>query len=227
MKVTIHQPDFLPWLGFFNRWRQSNLLIIYDDAQFIKGGWQNRDILHIQGKDHWLTVPVLTKGRLGQKINEVEINNEINWKSNHLNTFKTYFGKCKNFKFIFAKIEEVYKNEYEKLIDLNMDLLRLVADLLGIKTPLKFSSNYRFISTGTQKIIDLLKAEKATQYLTGKVSKSYLDEQIFKKENIFITYQELEDVKTTFHINTNITYSVVHYIFNSPTIKNNKSLFNG
>ena len=221
MKVTIHQPDFLPWLGFFNRWRQSNLLIIYDDAQFIKGGWQNRDILQIQGKDHWLTVPVITKGRLGQKIKEVEINNETNWQSRHLNTFKTYFGKCKNFKFIITKIEAIYKNEYKKLIDLNMDLLCFVADLLGINTPRKFSSSYSCVSTGTQKIIDLLKADKATEYLTGKASKSYLDEQLFKAENIIITYQELDDVKTAFKMYDNIDFSVIHYIFNSPSIKYN------
>ena len=61
MKITIHQPDYLPWIGFFHRWFSSDLLIIYDDAQFIKGGWQNRDKILLGRNEYWLTVPVLTK----------------------------------------------------------------------------------------------------------------------------------------------------------------------
>ena len=114
MKITIHQPDFLPWFGFFYRWKHSDLLIIYDDAQYIKHGWQNRDKLLINEREQWLTVPVVTKGKLGQLVSNVMINNTTNWKHKHINTFKTCFGRTPSFSTVFPKIQDVYAKDYDK-----------------------------------------------------------------------------------------------------------------
>ena len=140
MRVTIHQPDFIPWIGFFHKWKNSDLLILYDDAQFIKGGWQNRDKIKAHDKEQWITVPVITKGKLGQLIKDVDINCKVDWKRNHLNTFKTYYGKTSGFNKVYPAIELIYNKNYKYLIDLNVDMLKMAAKFLNISVPFVFSS---------------------------------------------------------------------------------------
>ena len=96
MIVTIHQPDFLPWLGFFDRWEKSDLYIVLDDVQFIRRGWQHRDKIKTSQGIKWLTVPVIKKNKYFQKINEVKINNSIDWRKNHLNIIEESYRKADN-----------------------------------------------------------------------------------------------------------------------------------
>ena len=123
MNITIHQPDFMPWMGYFHKWMQSDLLVIYDDAQFIKGGWQNRDKIRINGEAKWLTVPVESSGKLGQNINEVQISYKRDWIKDHLNTFNAVFRKSKNFDQIFTLLREIYVKRHSRLFELNISIL--------------------------------------------------------------------------------------------------------
>ena len=216
MKVTIHQPDYLPWIGFFYKWLYSDLFIIYDDAQYIKGGWQSRDKIRIAEKEQWITVPVITKGRLGQLISETEINYATDWVRVHLNTMKTYYGKSPYFAEIFPKLEDIYLKKHRKLVDFNVELLNLAAQSLGISVPVKYSSEFKITSFRTQKVIDLLKAVKCTEYIAGQGAKEYMDEHPFEKENIKIYYPEISDIRSKFStIKTeDIGLSVIHYLFN-------------
>ena len=84
MIVAIHQPDFLPWLGFFDRWQKSDLHIVLDDVQFLRRGWHNRDKVKVPGGVAWLTVPILKKGRYGQPLQETLIDNSRPWRRKHL-----------------------------------------------------------------------------------------------------------------------------------------------
>ena len=214
MKVTIHQPDFLPWLGFMQRWRVSDLLIIYDDAQFIKGGWQNRDKIGTRDGDRWLTVPVLTKGKLGQQIRDVEINHRTDWQRQHRNTLQAYFGKTPHFKTIYPAVEGIYARNHRLLMELNMELLQWAAESLGIRTPVVFSSSYGFSTSKTERILDLLDAVGGTEYITGQGSKAYLDESLFKARNLSLVYQETSDVVRDFDPGDDLPYSVIQYLFN-------------
>ena len=216
MRITIHQPDFLPWYGFFYRWAQSDLLILYDDAQFIKGGWQNRDKLLINGREQWLTVPVVTKGKLGQLINEVKINQTVKWKHKHLYTFKSVFGKTPNFLTVFPLIEDVYAGKYDNLIDLNISLLLLCADLLKIKTKFRLSSEYGFSSNQSEKLIDLLNAENADEYLSGTGSINYIDEKLFEQNNIKLIYQDNKAMINEMYNAENLYYSIIQCLFQNP-----------
>ncbi|NQT90517.1 MAG: WbqC family protein [Candidatus Omnitrophica bacterium] len=190
MRVTIHQPDFLPWLGFFDRWKNSDLYIILDDVQFLRRGWHHRDKIKTKDGARWLTVPVTKKGRYEQLIRDVEIDNSTDWRTKHIKTIEVNYKKAPNFNGCFGKIEAIYGKNHSLLIDLNMDLLRFIAEELKITTPVKFSSDCGIETASTQKLIDLVRAEGAAEYLTGIGSGDYLDESLFEKAGISVVWQE-------------------------------------
>ena len=193
MVVTIHQPDFLPWLGFFDRWQESNIYIVLDDVQFLRRGWHHRDKIKAQNGVQWLTVPVQKKSRYHQTIKEVRINNEVNWRYKHLKTIQTAYGKASNFDLNYGRLSEIYNRDYDLLISFNMNLLRLCSKMLGINTPVVFASEFNVKSTGSRRLVDLVKSVGGDDYLTGSGSRDYLDEAIFKKEGINVCWQEFKN----------------------------------
>ena len=192
MIVTIHQPDFLPWLGFFDRWKKSDLYIILDDVQFLRRGWHHRDKIKTRDGVKWLTVPVAKKGKSDQLIQDVTINNGSNWRYKHLKTIESNYKKAHNFENYFEKIKEIYEKEYSLLIDLNIDLIRFVADELGITSPTVFASDYDVKSISSERLIDLVKAVGGTEYLTGLGSKDYLDETVFDAAGIKVVWHQFK-----------------------------------
>ncbi len=190
MIVTIHQPDFLPWLGFFDRWNRCDLFIVLDDAQFIRRGWHHRDKVKTQNGTRWLTIPVKKKGQYHQKINEVRIDHQNNWVKKHLGLILHAYGKAPNFKVLMDQVSEIYARNHDFLIDLNVDLLSLCGKLLGITTPMEYASSYCIHSKKNSRIIELLKTVGADAYLTGVGSKAYLDSNQFKNEKIDLVWQE-------------------------------------
>lgn len=192
MVVTIHQPDFLPWLGFFDRWQRSDIYIVLDDVQFLRRGWHHRDKIKTQNGVQWLTIPVQKKSHYHQTIKEVKINNEENWRYKHLKTIQTSYGKTPNFDLVYSKLSEIYNRNHDLLISFNMDLLRLCSKMFGIKTPVVFASAFNVKSTGSQRLVDLVKSVGGKEYLTGSGSRDYLDEALFKKAGIDIYWQEFE-----------------------------------
>lgn len=192
MVVTIHQPDFLPWLGFFDRWQKSDLYIILDDVQFLRCGWHHRDKIKTKDGIKWLTVPVLKKGKYLQLIKDVKIDNSVNWRSKHLRMIELNYKKTANFEHCFQKIKEAYNKKYSFLIDLNTEFLYWVSRELQITTPVIFASDFNVKSAATQRLADLTKNAGGTAYLTGLGSKKYLEEPLFKKDNIKILWQEFQ-----------------------------------
>lgn len=190
MIVTIHQPDFLPWLGFFDRWKKSNIYIVLDDVQFLRRGWHHRDKIKTINGPKWLTIPVHKKNRYEQAIRDVKIDNTTSWRRSHLRTIEVNYGKALNFKECFAMVAEIYSKNHSYLIDLNMDFLFLAAGKLGIKTPVRMASEFHVRSSSTQRLVDLVKLAGGSAYLTGIGSKSYLDECIFNKDKIELIWQE-------------------------------------
>jgi hypothetical protein len=215
MRITIHQPDFLPWIGFFHKWAVSDLLIIHDNIQYIKQGWQNRDKIKINNSDKWITVPVITKGRSEQNINEVEIVNNNKWKKTILGTLRTFFSKSKNINEYFSELEEIILKEHKLLIDLNMELIYWVGRKLKIEVPIRFASDNKLDTDKTEKLIELLKAYNADEYYTGLASKDYLNEELFTQNGIKLTYQNIDEISNYYPVsNELINYSVIQYLFN-------------
>ena len=190
MIVTIHQPDFLPWLGFFDRWKKSDLYIVLDDVQFVRKGWHHRDKIKTMHGVQWLTVPVQKKGRFTQEIRETLINSEEDWQRRILNMVRHAYGHAPCFHRIYPELEEIFSRNHERLVDLNIDLLRYCAKELHIKTPLLFSSSLGVHSTGTKRLVDLVMAVKGGSYFTGMGAKEYLEENLFTEKGLSVWWQE-------------------------------------
>ncbi len=192
MIVTIHQPDFLPWLGFFDRWRRSDLYVVLDDVQFIRRGWQHRDRIKTAQGVKWLTLPVVKKGKYEQLIKDVELDQGQNWRKKHLGTLAAAYGKAPNFKSVMADIEKIYNQANGLMIDLNMSLLMYCSKVLGIDAPLVRSSTLGVTSTGARRILELVEVVGGDVYLTGTGSRSYLDETMFQEAGVEVVWQEFE-----------------------------------
>ncbi len=191
MIVTIHQPDFIPWRGFFDRLRQADLFVVLDDVQFLRRGWHHRDRIKTQKGPAWLTVPTLRKGRFHQLIRDVRIDNSSNWRRKHLGLIRASYAKAPCFEENFTKLEAVYGHCHELLMDLCMDLIYWAMNRLCIETKCIFSSDLNAPGTGTERLVNICAEMGADTYLTGTGSKDYLDESLFAKAGMKVRWQQI------------------------------------
>lgn len=189
MVVTIHQPDFLPWLGFFHRLAQSDRYIVLDDVQFIRRGWQNRDRIKTAHGPRWLTVPVRSKGRYTQTLAEVACDETDDWRSRHLAVIRESYAGQPGFARVFPELERVYAMRQNRIVDCNLALLRLFAGLLGLSTPMILASTYDVRTTKTARLVELTRLAGGTTYLTGSGSRDYLDEAAFAAAGLDVRWQ--------------------------------------
>jgi len=192
MIVTIHQPDFLPWLGFFDRLHKCDLFIVLDDVQFLRRGWHHRDIIKTPNGIKWITVPVLKKGKYNQNINEVLIDNSKNWQKKILGLISNSYQKAPNFVSVYESIVKIITKNHHKLINLNMDLIQYCADVLDIKKKIIFSSSFKTNLKATEKLVYLVKEVGGIAYLVGSGSRYYLDEDLFTIENIEVLWHNYD-----------------------------------
>ncbi|MGB2662315.1 MAG: WbqC family protein [Candidatus Omnitrophota bacterium] len=187
MKVAIHQPQYLPWLGYFDKMDQSDVFVLLDDVQYKKNEWQNRNKVRNTKNWHWLTVPVLFKFK--QKVNEVKINNKQNWREKHLKSIKLNYSRAPYFEKYISFFRESYLKEWEYLVDLNLHFIHYLKDALEIKAELVRSSALNVKGKKTERLIGICRHLGADTYLSGAGAKDYLDEEQFKKSGITLKFQ--------------------------------------
>ena len=190
MRVCIHQPDFIPWLGFFDRLVQSDVFIILDDVQFIRRGWQNRDKIKTTKGAEWLTLPVEKKSRYDQKIIDVVLQQEpSSWREKHIKTIKSAYGRAPYFSQIMPEIESIYHRPHKLLSEFNFDFIKYLCAKLCIDIDIYFSSELEANGKSSERLSNLTKAIGGSVYLTGLGSKDYLDEDIFLDAGIRVEWQ--------------------------------------
>lgn len=190
--VCIHQPDFAPFLGFFHKIVKSDIYVVFDHVQYIKRGWHHRDQIKTKDGPTWLTVPVLQGGRYKQKINEVEIDNSIDWQQKHLDLIRHNYARAAHFQPYFGEIAAIYEKRHAKLLELNMDILRYFFNVLGIERKIVFSSEFGFEEAKNELLVKIVKAVGADAYYTGSGSRDYLDEKLFADNGIRVIWQEFK-----------------------------------
>jgi len=183
-KVCIHQPDFLPFLGFYQKLKRSDIYIALDHVQFIKRGWQNRDRIKSQNGEIWLTVPVENKGNYKQLLMDTKLDDSQQWREKHLNTIKSCYGKAPHFKSYFEKIEAIYRQPHGTLTKLNLSFIRFFLDIFKMDIPIKKSSEMNPDGAKNELLIDLCKKISAAKYITGTGATEYLDDAMFKANGI-------------------------------------------
>ena len=189
--MTIHQPDFLPYLGFFHRLMMSDIYIVLDNVQFIRGGsncWTNRDKIKTPNGEIWITIPYL-KAPLGTNICDIKINNSIDWRNRNLTQIKDNYYSAEGFEEVFPYIQQLYAREYEMLADLTFASIKMLIELFDINIEVKFSSKLNPAGKSNERIIDLVQKVDSYQYLSGIGAKAYFDSELYERAGIKVIWQ--------------------------------------
>jgi hypothetical protein len=188
--IVIHQPDFMPYLGFFHRFLNSDLWVILDNVQFVsKGkGWNNRDKIKTPNGEKWLTVSV-EKAPLNTPINEILLSAN-NWKNDNLNLITANYRKAPFFTEIMPYIEKLYSFECEKLIDFNLKSIDMLLNLFDIKIEKILASPLAPVGKNNELVVDILKKVDADIYLSGVGARAYFEPVIFDNAGIQVIWQE-------------------------------------
>ncbi len=190
MIVSVHQPHYLPWLGYLDKIMKSDCFVFLDNVQYKDREYQNRNKIRTKDGWIWLTVPVVSKGLGRQVIPEVMVDNSVNWQEKHWRNLETWYGKARFFANYAPFFEEVYVSKrWERLIDLSVYIIRYILNELAIETPLYFESDISTTRKSTERIIEICKKLKADTYLSGIGGKDYLEEERFAREGIELKYQ--------------------------------------
>ena len=192
MIISIHQPNYLPWLGFFDKILKSDVFVIFDNVQFPRGKshFGHRNLIKTNNGTKWLTLPLIGKSEF-KNFNEIKINYN-GWNDDHLNLMKCFYKKALYFNDYYPTIETILKINHESLSDLNLMLIRYFLTCLDIKTTLVNCSDICSSNTsGSDRIMNILTHLKATKYIsgTGPGSLKYINEEEFKKNNIELIWQ--------------------------------------
>lgn len=187
--LAVIQPSYIPWLGYFDQIARSDIFVFYDDVQYDKNGWRNRNRIKTSQGPVWLSVPVLKSGRTRQLINEVEIDNSGPWARKHIKTIAQAYAKAPYVNLVIARLKPVLKRPWHFLSDLNIEIITVLCQMMGITTPLYRSSALRVEGDRNGRLIALCKHFNAMNYLSGNAAQSYLDVSAFEKCNLSVTWQ--------------------------------------
>jgi len=195
MIVGIHQPNYLPYLGFFDKMAKSDVFVIYDDAQFEKGDFQHRNRIRIYHGWKWLTVPVEKKHI---PINEIRIKNEVatwkgvKWSDAHFKDIRDNYKDTPYYRVYEEEIKRIYERRYDKLVDLNMELINFLKKAFDIEAGIVFSSELGFTSKSTERLVEIVEALGGDVYLSGPKGRDYLNVSLFEKKGIKVEFQDFK-----------------------------------
>lgn len=192
MKIGILQPGYLPWLGFFEQMYHSDVFVIYDDVQYDKHGWRNRNRIKTANGVQWLTVPILSSGKNKPLIRDTRINNSTNWRKKHLASITANYSKALYFQDYINIYQEVLNREWDYLFDLDMTFIELLCGVLGLERKVVYSSELDVSGDRISRLINICKYFGADVFYEGQAGKAYLDEDLFKSEGIAIEYQDYQ-----------------------------------
>jgi hypothetical protein len=192
MILSVHQPQYIPWLGYFDKIRKSDCFVFLDKVQYKPREFQNRNKIRTKDGWIWLSVSVVTKGLGRRDICEVKIDNSSGWAKEHLSSIKAWYGRSEFFGKYFPFFEELYAKRWDNLSDLNVFIIMRILKELSISTPVYFESELDIKSKKTGRIVDICGKLKADTYLSGIGGKNYLDEGKFAKAGLMLTYQEFK-----------------------------------
>jgi hypothetical protein len=187
-KVAILQSNYIPWKGYFDMIAAVDEFVLYDDMQFTRRDWRNRNQIKTQQGVQWLTVPVLVKGKYHQKIRETEIEG-ADWACTHWQSLTQNYRRTPHFAEIASWLEPIYLGEsFTQISALNRRLLEAVCNYLGVKTRISNSWDYVLIDGKTERLAEICVQAGGTEYISGPAAKDYIDDKVFIDRNIRLTW---------------------------------------
>ena len=188
--LAILQPGYLPWLGFFDQLARSDVFVIYDDVQFDKHGWRNRNRIKGPSGPVWLTVPVLHSGKKLPANHQVEIDSRQPWARKHVGTVRQFYAHAPYLHRYLPELEELLQRSWTLLVDLDLAVIALLARWLGIKCTLERSSRLGIGGGQSERLLNHCLHLKASHYLSGAAARDYLDIAVFARHGVEVVWQD-------------------------------------
>jgi hypothetical protein len=189
-RVAVVQSNYIPWKGYFDLINLVDEFVLYDDRQYTRRDWRNRNRIKTPQGSQWLTIPVEVKGRYHQRIDETRIDDPM-WAERHWKTLSHTYASAPHFAEYAEVFEALYRNARDPLLsNVNRTFLEAVCELLGIGTTLSWSSDYDVQGTKLERLLDLCRATGTTAYLSGPSAREYIDESRFEEAGIALEYMD-------------------------------------
>ncbi|HEX9726035.1 MAG TPA: WbqC family protein [Vicinamibacteria bacterium] len=187
--LAAHQPQFAPWLGFFDKLDRADVFVLLDNVQYKKNEWQNRNRIKGAAGPQWLTVPV--SGRFGQEIRELDIAARENWQARHLKTLRTCYGRAPHFADTLSLYERIARRHWEKLADLNVQLLRGLVAQLNLQAEILLASELEPLPDHRdERLIELCRRYGARNYLAGAGGRAYMELARYRAAGLEVVFQD-------------------------------------
>ena len=187
-KVAIVQSNYIPWKGYFDLINLVDEFILFDDMQYTRRDWRNRNLIKTAAGPHWLTIPVAVKGNYLQKIKDTTVSDQ-RWARKHWKTIENNYSKARCFDQYRERFEDLYLSLEERYLSrINYLFINTICEILGINTPISWSDDYVLVEGKTQRLISLCQQADATTYISGPAARNYLDENLFKDARIELQY---------------------------------------
>ncbi len=192
-KLLVLQSNYISWKGYFDAINMADVFVVYDEMQYTKNDWRNRNTIKAKEGLQWLTIPVQLN--FGQKINETQVNYS-KWYKKHWKTLVQNYSKAKYFKEIEELLYPLYSKEISNnLTEINMAFIRQINEYLGISTKIIRSKDLVFEGDKNEKLVQICKQLNCSHYISGPAAKTYMDMQLFKHNNITVEFLDYSGYK--------------------------------
>ena len=190
--VGILQPGYLPWLGFFEQLECCDIFVLYDDVQFEKGSWRNRNRIKTPNGPQWLTVPVQLKGRGFPMVKDVAVNSSVPWQKKHIKAITQHYSQSPFLRRYADDLFAILDGPWRLLVDLDIELIKWVVKELGISTPMVLSSSLGIQGSGVARLVSVIQSLGADRFYEGSAGRNYIDVDVFEQVGISVDFQEYD-----------------------------------
>ncbi|MDQ3674528.1 MAG: WbqC family protein [Gemmatimonadota bacterium] len=189
--AAIVQSNYIPWKGYFDLIARVDEFVLYDDMQYTRRDWRNRNRIKTLQGVHWLTIPVEVKGKYFQRIRDTVVSDE-RWAREHWQTLQHSYRRAPHFAGYRDRLADIYERAQSLglLSEINHLFLSAVCEMLAIPTRITWSSDYRLTEDRTERLVDICRQVGATEYVSGPAARAYMDETRFATAGITLTYMD-------------------------------------
>lgn len=189
MIVGIHQPNFIPWIGYFYKIYKSDVFVLLNDVQFVKNGYADRNMIKTAQGTTYLKLPLEVKSHTAN-YNEIRIKHELNWQEKQLKTILMNYKKAPFFEEIYDDVEYWFENTENKLDRFNASIIINISKKMGFQTEFRWSGDMNLTKKKTERLIDIIKLCGGNKYFSGSGGANYQDEERYRQEGISLIYTD-------------------------------------
>ena len=185
--ISIQQPEHAPWLGYFHKMIMSNITVYLDTVQFKKRYYENRNKIRSKHGPSWITIPVKSRGKYGQRLYDVEIHENPSWRRKYIGSLHHSYSSTPYFEDIFPHICDIINKKMKKLVDYNIEIIEFVRSYLDISgKTVRASQLHSFSTSSTELLVDICEHLMASEYICGKFGFNYMNTELFEKAGIYV-----------------------------------------